>query len=55
MTYGVTRYMLLVMVDGQGEAPEKLLVSDKFLIGTAVLWLALCVVILYTKMNIFAG
>ncbi len=55
VTYGVARYMLLVMVEGQGEAPEKLLVSDRLLIGTAVLWLALCVLILYTKINIFTA
>ena len=55
VTYGVTRYMLLVMVEGHGEAPEKLLVSDRLLVGTAALWLALCVAILYTKINIFAG
>ena len=33
VTYGVTRYMLLVMVDGHGEAPEKLLVSDRLLVA----------------------
>jgi hypothetical protein len=55
VTYGVARYMLLVMVEGHGEAPEKLLVSDLLLVGTAVLWIALCVLILYTKINIFAA
>ena len=53
VTYGITRYMLLVMVEGHGEAPEKLLVSDRLLIATAVVWLALCVVILYSKINLF--
>ena len=55
VTYGVARYMLLVMVEGHGEAPEKLLVSDRLLVGTAALWLVLCVAILYSKVNIFAG
>jgi 4-hydroxybenzoate polyprenyltransferase len=47
VTYGVVRYMLLVMVHGAGEAPEKLLVTDRVLIGTVILWAALCVLILY--------
>ncbi len=55
VTYGVLRYMLLVMVRGAGDAPEKLLVSDRPLMGTAVLWLLLCVAILYSKVNLFAN
>ena len=35
VTYGVIRYLLLVTVNGEGEAPEKLLVTDRFLLGTA--------------------
>lgn len=54
VTYGVTRYMLLVMVHGEGEAPEKLLVSDRLLVGTAALWVALCVLILYTNVHVFS-
>ena len=34
VTYGVARYLLLVTVDGEGEAPEKLLVTDRILLGT---------------------
>jgi hypothetical protein len=54
VTYGVTRYMLLVMVRGEGEAPEKLLVQDRMLVATAVLWVALCVLIIYTKVHLFS-
>jgi hypothetical protein len=55
VAYGVTRYMLLVMVVGEGEAPERLLVSDRLLVGTAALWVVLCVLILYTKVNLFTS
>lgn len=54
VTYGVTRYMLLVMVHGEGEAPEKLLVQDRMLVATALLWVALCVLIIYTKVHLFS-
>ena len=53
VTYGVTRYMLLVMVRGEGEAPEKLLTSDPQLIATAILWIALCVAIIYSQVHLF--
>ena len=29
VTYGVSRYLLLVTVDSEGEGPEKLLVTDR--------------------------
>jgi 4-hydroxybenzoate polyprenyltransferase len=53
VTYGVTRYMLLVIVHGKGEAPERLLVSDPLLIATAIAWMLLCVVIIYGNLRIF--
>lgn len=53
VTYGVTRYMLLVMVHGEGEAPEKLLTSDRVLLATGALWVLLCVAILYSKVHVF--
>jgi 4-hydroxybenzoate polyprenyltransferase len=53
VTYGVTRYMLLVIVRGEGEAPEKLLSSDRVLLATAALWVILCVLIIYSKIQIF--
>ena len=54
VTYGVIRYMLLVMVRGEGEAPEKLLVSDPALIATALVWVSLCVLIIYSRVHIFS-
>jgi 4-hydroxybenzoate polyprenyltransferase len=54
VTYGVARYLLLVTVDGEGEAPEKLLVSDRILLATGALWVASCVLVIYTKLQMFA-
>ena len=54
VTYGVVRYLLLVTVEGEGEAPEKLLVTDRILLGTAALWVACCVLVIYTKIQLFA-
>lgn len=54
VTYGVIRYMLLVMVHGEGEAPEKLLVSDPAMVATALVWVSLCVLIIYSKIQIFS-
>jgi 4-hydroxybenzoate polyprenyltransferase len=53
VTYGVMRYMLLVTVHGGGESPERLLISDYRLVGTAAVWVALCVLIIYTKIQLF--
>ena len=53
VTYGITRYMLLVMVHGAGIAPDRLLVTDPVLLGTGALWVVLCVFIIYTKIQIF--
>jgi len=54
VTYGVTRYMVLVMIQGEGESPERLLTSDPLLVGTAALWILLCVAIIYSKAHMFA-
>jgi 4-hydroxybenzoate polyprenyltransferase len=54
VTYGVTRYMLLVMVFGKGESPERLLVSDPLIVATTATWVMLCIVVKYSNINIFA-
>jgi 4-hydroxybenzoate polyprenyltransferase len=54
VTYAVARYMLLVMVHGEGDAPEKLLTSDRVLLATAALWVILCVLIIYSKVHVFS-
>jgi 4-hydroxybenzoate polyprenyltransferase len=53
VTYGVARYLLLVTVEGEGEAPEKLLVTDRILLGTGALWVLSCVLVLYSKVQLF--
>jgi 4-hydroxybenzoate polyprenyltransferase len=55
VTYGVVRYMLLVMVEGGGESPDKILVSDRLLLGTILLWTLLCVIVIYSKVQLFAA
>jgi 4-hydroxybenzoate polyprenyltransferase len=45
--YGMFRYLYLVRVQRKGGAPEDLLLTDPGLLGTAVAWVALSVVILY--------
>jgi 4-hydroxybenzoate polyprenyltransferase len=53
VAYGIMRYMLLVMVHGEGDAPERLLVSDPILIAIVITWVLLCVGIIYGDVHIF--
>jgi 4-hydroxybenzoate polyprenyltransferase len=53
VTYGIIRYLILVVIDGAGEAPEKLLVTDRALIATAVIWAVMCIFILYNHNIVF--
>jgi 4-hydroxybenzoate polyprenyltransferase len=53
VTYGITRYMLLVMVQGEGDTPERLLVSDRVLIAIVAAWVLLCVLVLYKNVHMF--
>jgi 4-hydroxybenzoate polyprenyltransferase len=45
--YGLFRYLYLVRVRHQGGAPEDLLMTDPGLLGTAVTWVALSLIVLY--------
>jgi 4-hydroxybenzoate polyprenyltransferase len=45
--YGMFRYLYLVRVQRKGGAPEDLLLTDPGLLGTAIAWMALSVIILY--------
>jgi 4-hydroxybenzoate polyprenyltransferase len=47
VVYGLFRYLYLVRVRRQGGAPEDLLLTDPGLLGTAVAWVALSVIVLY--------
>jgi 4-hydroxybenzoate polyprenyltransferase len=45
--YGVFRYLYLIHVEDAGGAPEELILSDRPLLATLILWGMLAVVILY--------
>jgi 4-hydroxybenzoate polyprenyltransferase len=45
--YGIFRYLLLVYVRDEGGAPEQLLLSDRPLLGSVMLWAVAVVAILY--------
>jgi 4-hydroxybenzoate polyprenyltransferase len=47
VVYGIFRYQLLVIRDGSGGDPTELVLSDVPLLATIVLWLIVCVGILY--------
>ncbi len=46
VVYGIFRYLYLVYVRGQGDEPERLLVSDPLLMGNLVLWAAAVLAVL---------
>ena len=45
--YGVMRYLQLIYERNQGESPERVLLSDRPLLGSVLLWGFMVVVILY--------
>ena len=45
--YGVMRYLYLIHVEGKGGAPDELLVEDKHLLVTVLLWVLLVVGVIY--------
>jgi 4-hydroxybenzoate polyprenyltransferase len=47
VVYGLFRYLYLVRVKRQGGAPEDLLLTDPGLLGTAVAWVLVSVLVLY--------
>jgi 4-hydroxybenzoate polyprenyltransferase len=51
VVYGVYRYLLLVMIFDVGDAPDKDLLEDPLLIVTGLLWVGLCVAIIYFNVN----
>ena len=52
VVYGIARYLLLVMVRG-GEAPEEILTRDKGLLIAVLVWICLCVLVLYGNLHLF--
>jgi 4-hydroxybenzoate polyprenyltransferase len=53
VVYCVALYLLQVVVHGRGEAPDRLLLSDRRIWAGVGVWLALCVTILYTDLRLF--
>ena len=51
VVYGLFRYLYLVRVRRQGGAPEDLLLTDPGLLGTAVAWVAVSVIVLYVMQH----
>ena len=51
VVYGIYRYLLIVLVFDVGDAPEKDVVDDLPLIVAVVVWIALCILILYLNIN----
>lgn len=45
--YGVMRYLQLIYEKGEGESPEKVLLSDKPLLGAVFLWGIMVVAVIY--------
>ncbi len=46
--YGVMRYLYIIYEKKEGESPERVLLSDKPLLFTVVLWLVLVITIIYS-------
>ncbi len=47
VVYGLMRYLFLIYEKKQGESPEKILISDKPLLTTCILWFLLAILIIY--------
>jgi 4-hydroxybenzoate polyprenyltransferase len=53
VSFGIARYLLLIVVHTAGEDPEEMLTRDKPLVFTVLIWALLCVAILYFDLQIF--
>ena len=47
VTYCVLRYSHQILVEGQGESPERLLMQDRMMWVGIVFWAVLCATLLY--------
>ena len=45
--YGVARYLYVIYEKGEGESPERVLLSDKALLATVVAWGAFVISVIY--------
>ena len=53
VAFGIGRYLMLVIVQKEGEGPDELLTRDIPLALTAVVWLFLSVTVLYLQLHLF--
>jgi 4-hydroxybenzoate polyprenyltransferase len=53
VTFGIGRYLLLIVIRTEGEDPEEMLTRDMPLVLTVLIWALLCVAILYFDLQIF--
>jgi 4-hydroxybenzoate polyprenyltransferase len=53
VTFGILRYLLLVLVRERGEDPDELITRDRPLAVAIVLWAALSVAVLYLDLRLF--
>jgi hypothetical protein len=47
VVYGLMRYLQDIYEKNEGESPEKVLLSDKPLLATVIIWVILVVVLIY--------
>jgi hypothetical protein len=50
--YGVARYLYVIYEKEEGESPERVLLSDKPLLWTVVLWVVVVSVIIFVLPNL---
>ncbi len=53
VSFGIARYLLLIIVRTEGEDPDDMLTRDVPLVVTVLAWALLCVVILYGGLHVF--
>ena len=53
VSFGIARYLLLIIVKTEGEDPDEMLTRDVPLILTVLTWAMLCVTILYFGVHLF--
>jgi 4-hydroxybenzoate polyprenyltransferase len=51
VVYGIYRYLLIVLVFDVGDAPEKDVIDDLPLIVAVLVWIALCILIIYLRID----
>jgi hypothetical protein len=52
VVFGIGRYLMLVLVRGEGDDPAELLVNDPPLVAAAVVWAGLSVLVVYFHLHL---